>query len=326
MKDWRFPLSVGILFGCLCTAAVVSAENRIITLGTGGSTGLYYPTGGAVCRLVNQTREDHGIRCAVRNTLGSIANLEQVSKGELDIAIAEAAQLYHDVRSKHQVVNGDRLTTLVSLYPEHLSVLANNDASIDSFDDLKGKRINIGKTGSSQRQTLSILMSGRNWSVKDFLSVLELEPEEQAAALCDRHIDATLYMVGHPSGAIKEAIRDCNSRLVSLSDRDISTLIEENSKYSKSVISGDLYGLPDAEIRTVSVNATLFSRADLPEETAYAIVKSLFTQFDDFKRMHPAFADLTPKEMLSQPLAAPLHPGALRYYQEAGLDQFIPQE
>jgi len=297
-----------------------SAESRIVSLGTGGVTGLYYPTGGALCRLVNLTRQEHGIRCAVRSTPGSVNNLKQVATGELDLGIAEAGQLF-DARSGQGKfsVPDTSLRSLFSLFPEYISVLSRTDSGINSFADLKGKRINIGKKGSSQRATLSMLMAARGWQLDDFIEVLQLEPAQQAKALCDNRIDATLYVVGHPSGAIKEAIRDCASKLISLADRDVTMLSDNNPHYHSLAISGALYGAGLEDIKTAGVNATLFGRADLPDEVAYAVVKSLFGQFERFRRMHPAFAGLQIEQMVGAPLAAPLHPGAARYFREAGM-------
>jgi TRAP transporter TAXI family solute receptor len=294
------------------TLSSTSAENQIITLGTGGVTGLYYPAGGALCRLINQTRQQHGIRCAVRSTLGSVTNVAQVTSGALDLGIAEAGQLYKAAKSDVP------LRTLVSLFPEYISVLVRTDAGINSFADLKNKRINIGKEGSSQRLTIEFLMAAQGWKLSDFAEVTQLEPSEQATALCENRIDATLYVVGHPSGAIKEALRDCRSKLIGLSKRDRDTLILKNPYYRKVSIAGNYYSpnLPDVE--TVGVNATLFTRADLPDDVAYAVVKSLFAQFDSFRRLHPAFSSLDPEQMmLTNGLPQPLHPGAAKYFMEA---------
>ncbi|SIS72899.1 hypothetical protein SAMN05421760_10411 [Neptunomonas antarctica] len=301
---------ISLLAGLTLSSA--NAENQIITLGTGGVTGLYYPAGGALCRLINQTRQQHGIRCAVRSTFGSVTNVAQVSSGELDLGIAEAGQLYKVAKSDVP------LRTLVSLFPEYISVLVRSDAAINSFDDLKNKRINIGKEGSSQRITLALLMAAHGWTLNDFAEVVQLEPAEQATALCDNRIDATLYVVGHPSGTIKEALRDCRSKLIGLSKKDRDTLILKNPYYRQVSIAGSFYSpdLPDVE--TVGVNATLFTRADLPDEVAYAVVKSLFAQFDSFRRLHPAFSSLDPEQMmLTSGLPLPLHPGAAKYFMEA---------
>lgn len=312
-------LTVSLLFSSVICLSV-QAENRILSLGTGGVTGLYYPSGGAICRLVNLTRQQHGIRCALRSTLGSVVNLQRVISGELDLGIAEAGQLDNAV-----VGQGDfsqpspELRTLVGLFPEYISVLVREDVEANDFSDLRGVRFNIGKIGSSQRLTLEILMAARGWQLEEFAEVLELEPAEQADALCDGRIDATLYVVGHPSGVIKEAIRDCNSRLINLAAEDILALTNQSSHYQALDIPSSLYAGEQSNVRTAGVNATLFTRADLPEDVAYTVVKALFEQFEQFQQMHPAFSVLVAEQMINTPLAAPMHPGAKRYFQEIGL-------
>lgn len=294
--------------------------NQVITLGTGGVSGLYYPTGGALCRLVNQARQEHGIRCAVRSTLGSVSNVEQVINNELDMGIAEAGQLYNAVRGFEASTENKSdlpLRTITSLFPEYISILVRSDAGINSFDDLKNKRINIGKAGTSQRSTIELLMAVHGWQLSDFSEVTELEPSEQATALCENRIDATLYVVGHPSGAIKEALRDCSSQLIGLSKQDREALILQNPYYREVTISGDFYSSDFSDVVTVGVSATLFARADLSDDVAYAVVKSLFEQFDSFRKLHPAFRFLNPEQMMEErALPLPLHPGAAKYFQE----------
>ncbi|MDI3324358.1 TAXI family TRAP transporter solute-binding subunit [Pontibacterium granulatum] len=323
MKDWLRHLTRSALCGITLSAiafAPTHADNRIISLGTGGITGLYYPAGGALCRLVNLTREQHGIRCEVRSTPGSVTNLQQVSDGSLDMGIAEAGQLFNARQGAGKFDKPDpELRALINLFPEYISILSRSDSGIERFADLQGKRINIGKDGSSQRITLSMLMDARGWQLDDFSQVHQLAPANQAEALCQNKIDATLYVVGHPSGAIKESLRDCNSRLISLSKDDVDTLTRKNPHYQPLVISGKLYGDGHEDVHTVGVNATLFARADMPDAVAYAMVKSLFTQFERFRRLHPAFVNLKVEDMVQTPLAAPRHPGAERYFKEVGL-------
>ncbi|WP_051221699.1 TAXI family TRAP transporter solute-binding subunit [Neptunomonas japonica] len=306
---------------CLLLSFILSivpayAENQVITLGTGGVTGLYYPTGGALCRLINQTRQTHGIRCAVRSTLGSVTNLVQVANHELDMGIAEAGQLYNAYKSA-SAQSKIPLRLLTSLYPEYISILVRSDAGIQRFEDLKNKRINIGKLGTSQRYTIELLMKAHGLQQSDFKEVTELAPAEQATALCDNRIDATLYVVGHPSGTIKEALRDCQSQLIGLSKQDRNTLIRQNPHYREMSVSGNIYSEDVPDVLTVGVNASLFARADLPDDVAYAVVKSLFEQFENFKKLHPAFRLLNPEQMMApSAMPLPLHPGAAKYFRE----------
>ncbi|MBN3562068.1 TAXI family TRAP transporter solute-binding subunit [Aliamphritea spongicola] len=296
-----------------------AAQSNIVSLGTGGVTGLYYPAGGALCRLVNRTRSEHGLHCVVLSTPGSVNNLQKVSNGELDLGIAEAGQLYDALHGRGKFQEADtELRALFSLYPEYISVLVRSDSGIEQFADLLGKRINIGQETSSQQITFGALIKARGWQLEDFAEVHRLAPAEQARALCENRIDATLYVVGHPSGAIKEAVRDCDSKLISLSPADIKALTANNPHYYPQMLNTELYGLTEG-VQTAGVNATMFTRADASEEAVYAVVKALFSQFERFQRMHPAFTGLDIKQMVTAPLAAPMHPGAVRYFREAGL-------
>lgn len=327
MKHWHKKILTGISrIACLFVAitgpglAYSDSNRQIVSLGTGGVTGLYYPTGGAICRLVNLQRNAHGTRCALRSTPGSVSNLLQVVSGELDLGIAEAGQLNNAYQGQGDFSEpAPGLRTLTGLFPEYISVLVRKDAGINQFSDLREKRFNTGRQGSSQRLTMDILMTSRGWLLDDFSEVLELEPAEQAQALCDNRIDATLYVVGHPSGAIKEAIRDCDSQLIPLMPEDIAALTRQNSHYQPVSIPGALYSTDMPDVKTAGVNAVLFTRSDLPDEVAYNLVRSLFEQFDHFKRMHPAFGLLEAHRMINTPLAAPMHPGAERYFREQGL-------
>lgn len=317
MKRWFKHVVSGLCLLALSGASPAN-ENRIVSLGTGGETGLYYPSGGAFCRLVNLTRHHHGIRCVVTTSPGSVANLQRVSEGQLDLGIAEAGQLHNAVTGGAEQSGGE-LRTLFKLFPEYISLVSRRDSGIDSLADLRGKRINIGRENSSQEITFRSLMTARGWTLDDFAEVHRLAPADQADALCQNRIDATLYVVGHPSGAVKQALRDCDSRLLSLSQADIASLMDENPYYQSARIDQALYDSQPQFVLTAGVNAVLFSRADLPDDVAYALVKALFTQFERFRAMHPAFYQLQPGQLTQEPFAAPLHPGAARYFREVGL-------
>lgn len=305
---------------CIVLSTASFAENRVVTLGTGGVTGLYFPTGGAFCRLVNLTRNQHGMRCSVRSTPGSVANLKQVSEGQLDFGIAEAGQLHDAYTGQGNFSKSDRsLRSLFSIFPEYITIISRTDSGIEKFSDIKGKRINIGQPGSSQRLTLQALFDAFGWKLDQFSEIHELEPAGQAEALCDSRIDATLYVVGHPSGAIKEALRDCDSHLVGLSAKEVEALTSINPYYYPRQLRSSYYNPDLLSINTVSVDAVLFTSTAMSEEVAYEMVRSLFEQFSQFKRMHPAFLELEKQQMIPDKLAAPLHLGAKRYYQEIGL-------
>ncbi|MBF0471919.1 MAG: TAXI family TRAP transporter solute-binding subunit [Gammaproteobacteria bacterium] len=314
-------ISAGLLVGSAALALPAAATN-FITIGTGGVTGVYYPTGGAICRLVNKGRKEHGVRCSVESTGGSVYNLNTIRAGELDMGVAQSDWQYHAYHGSSkfadQGANKD-LRAVFSVHPEPFTVVARADAGISKFEDLKGKRVNIGNPGSGQRGTMEVLMNAMGWSNDAFSLASELKAAEQSKALCDNKIDAMVYVVGHPSGSIKEATTSCDSVLVNVNGPAVTKLIQANDYYRTAIIPGGMYRGNDSDTTTFGVGATFVSSSKVPADTVYQVVKAVFENFDDFRKLHPAFAHLKKSEMVKDGLSAPLHEGAIRYYKEAGL-------
>lgn len=315
------PTLAAMSFAAALTAVPAQA-NQFVTIGTGGVTGVYYPTGGAICRLVNKTKKEHGIRCSVESTGGSIYNINTIRAGELDMGIAQSDWQFHayngSSKFKDQGAYKD-LRAVFSVHPEPFTVVARADAGIKTFDDLKGKRVNVGNPGSGQRGTIEVLMAEMGWTMDDFKQVSELKAAEQSKALCDNKIDAMVYTVGHPSGAIQEATTACDSVVVEVNNAASNKLVSDNDYYRTATIPGGMYRGNDGDVQTFGVGATFVSSAEVPEEVIYHVTKAVFENFDDFRRLHPAFANLKKEEMVSDGLSAPLHPGAAKYYKEVGL-------
>ncbi len=301
--------------------AVLPAQS-FINIGTGGVTGVYYPAGGAICRLVNKGRATHGMRCSAESTGGSVYNLNSLRAGELDFGVVQSDWQYHAYHGTSQFAEQGafpELRAVFSLHPEPFTLVARSDAGIARLADLPGKRINIGNPGSGQRGTMEVVMAALGWSREDFALTAELKAAEQSKALCDNKIDAMVYTVGHPSGSIQEATIACDSVLVPVDGPSVERLVAEHDYYRKAVIPGGLYRGNSADIPTFGVGATLVSSTRVSEEQVYQLVKAVFDNFDDFRRLHPALSSLRKEEMVGDALSAPLHLGALRYYREAGL-------
>lgn len=298
------------------------AQDKFISIGTGGVTGVYYPAGGAICRLVNRGRAEHGIRCGVESTGGSIFNINALRSGELEFGVAQSDWQYHAYHGTSRFEeNGafEGLRAVFSLHPEPFTVVARADAGIRTFADLKGKRVNIGNPGSGQRGTMDVLMDALGWTTADFAVASELPPAEQAAALCDNNIDAMIYTVGHPSGAIQEATTACDTVLVNVTGPAVEKLIADNPYYRVAVIPGGMYrGSPD-DVTTFGVGATFVTSADVPADVVYQVTRAVFEDLDQFRSLHPALGILKPEQMVSDGNSAPLHEGAVRYYREVGL-------
>ena len=306
----------------VCIGVADAFATQYVTIGTGGVTGVYYPTGGAICRLVNKTRKEHGIRCSVESTGGSVYNLNTIRAGELDMGVAQSDWQYHAYygtsKFKSQGPNKD-LRAVFSVHPEPFTVVARKDSGITDFMDLKGKRVNIGNPGSGQRGTMEVVMGAMGWTKADFKLASELKSSEQSKALCDNKIDAMIFTVGHPSGSIKEATTSCDSVIVSVTGTVIDKLVTDNDYYRTATIPGGMYrGTPD-DTKTFGVGATFVSSSKVPNEVIYQVVKAVFENFDEFKKLHPAFAHLNPEQMIQDGLSAPLHDGAVKYYKEAGM-------
>ena len=299
-----------------------AAQNQFVTIGTGGVTGVYYPTGGAICRLVNKTRKEHGIRCSVESTGGSVYNLNTIAAGELDMGVAQSDWQYHAYNGtskfEEQGPNKD-LRAVFSVHPEPFTMVARADSGIKNFMDIKGKRVNIGNPGSGQRGTIEVLMEATGIKIEDLKLASELKAAEQASALCDNKVDAMVYVVGHPNGSIKEATTSCDSVLVTVDGPAVAKLIKDNAYYRTATIPGGMYRGTDTDTKTFGVGATFVSSAKVPENVIYNVVKAVFENFEDFQKLHPAFANLKKEEMVKDGLSAPLHDGAAKYFKEAGL-------
>lgn len=319
--SWR-ALAFSFIGSALLSLSSMSQAQSFVTIGTGGVTGVYYPTGGAICRLVNKDRKKHGVRCSVESTGGSIYNINTIRAGELDLGIAQSDWQYHAYNGTSKFESKGpfkSLRSLFSIHPEPFTVVARADSGIKNFEDLKGKRVNIGNPGSGQRGTMEVLMKAYGWTEKDFVLVAELKASEQSKALCDNKIDAMVYTVGHPSGAIKEATSACESVIVNVSGPIVDKLVEENSFYRKATVPGGMYRGNEVDVQTFGVGATFVSSVAVDETIIYEVVKSVFTNFENFKKLHPAFAILTKEQMVADGLTAPLHDGARKYYLEAEL-------
>ena len=300
----------------------VWAEQTFVTIGTGGVTGVYYPTGGAICRLVNKNRNKHGIRCSTESTGGSVFNLNTIRAGDLDMGVAQSDWQYHAYHgsSKFKDKGANReLRAIFSVHPEPFTVVARADSGIRNFGDLKGKRVNVGNPGSGQRGTMEVLMEALGWKISDFALASELKSSEQSMALCDNKIDAMVFTVGHPSGSIKEATTSCDSVLVNVTGSAVDMLVAENDFYRTATIPGGMYSGNANDTKTFGVGATFVTSTRTPEDVIYQVVKAVFENFDSFRKFHPAFRNLDKRQMIKDGLSAPLHAGAVKYYKEAGL-------
>jgi len=323
-RAFTFGIAAALVAGAAlvgATQGASAAEQKFITIGTGGVTGVYYPTGGAICRLVNKGRKEHGIRCSVESTGGSIYNINTIRAGELDMGVAQSDWQYHAYNGTSKFKDAGPfkdLRAVFSVHAEPVTILARRDAGVKNITDLKGKRLNIGNAGSGTRGTWEVIEEALGWKRSDLKLAAELKSAETGQALCDNKIDAYFWLVGHPSALTKESVASCDAVIVNATGPAIDKLVAAHPYYRKAVIPGGMYSSNPEDVQTFGVGATFVSSTAVSDDVVYEVVKAVFENFDDFRKLHPAFAHLKESEMVKDGLSAPLHDGAAKYYKEKG--------
>ncbi len=303
----------------LLPAPAAFAQQKFITIGTGGVTGVYYAVGGAICRLVNKDRAKTNVRCSVESTGGSSYNVNTIKAGELDLGMAQSdvqSQAYQGVGAFKQPIS--ELRSVFSVHPEPFTLVARKEAGVKGFADFKGKRLNIGNPGSGTQAAMMDLLAAMNMKTSDFALASELKADEHGAALCDNKIDGFFYGVGHPSANIQDPTTACGAQLVPIIGPAVDALVKKHSYFAHATIPGGLYSNNPQPTKTYGVLATMVTSTRVPADMVYLVTKAVFDNFDEFKKLHPAFAHLDPKNMVADGLTAPLHEGAARYYREKG--------
>ena len=305
----------------LALATTVMGQVRTVSIGSGSATGVYQVAAEAICRLVNRGTGQHGIRCAVQGTGGSVHNVEALKRGELDFAIVQSDVQYHAVKGqgsfKESGAYGD-LRAVFSVYPEPLMVLARNRAKVNAFEDFKGKRFNVGNPGSGTRATIDVLMTALNMKTGDFSQATELSADEHARALCENRIDGFGFVVGNPAPNIHYATKSCGARLIPLTGPAIDRLVIDYPYFAYTTIGESVYPGNTEPVRTFGVVATFVTSAKVPEDIVHIVAGAVFDHFDEFRRQHPSFTYFHPMDTINSGLTAPLHNGAFRYFREKG--------
>lgn len=293
---------------------------QTVTIGTAGVMGVYYPLGGALCRMVNVTRKVHKLRCSVEPSEGSVSNIRGVLAGDLDMGIAQSDTQFY-AREGQGPFGGKpqpKLRALFNVYPETLTLIAREDAGIRSVSDLKGKRVSLGTAGSGTRATMELLLQAAGVRKEDLKAALDTKIVEMPTWLCESKMDAFAFVAGHPNPILQDAAGGCRTRIVPVTGPAVDGLLAAHPYYMRASVPGGVYKGTDSPQPTLGTTATIVVSADMPDAVAYAITKAVFDNFDDFRKLHPSLATLTKEQALKgQPV--PFHPGAEKYLREAGL-------
>ena len=310
-----------VVLGLFAPMSASQAADKIITVGTGGVTGVYYPAGGSICRLVNRSRREHGLRCVVESTGGSISNLEDLRSGHLDMGIVQSDWLYHAHRGS-EVFNDtgadESLRVMFALHSEPFTILVRKGSDIKSFKDLKGKKVYMGNRGSGMRATMQELMRLEGWEPNDVKNVPDIDYRQTSKALCSDDVDAVLYALGHPNSAVQQITNVCDTRIVGVSGKTVDQLIAKYPFYTHAVIPGGTYTNNPYSVKTFGVGAVLVATNRVADDVAHEFAQAVFNNLDNFKTLHPVFASLEASHMRKGAAnLAPMHNGAKRYFEGA---------
>lgn len=306
------------IIGLACAPMINRPE---VVIGTASPTGIYYPLGASICRLLNLDTSRHGLRCAEEPSSGPVTNIESVRRGRLDIGIVPSDVLADAVGGRGPFTSRGPATELRILFAgpdEMLTVVARRELGIRTVAETRGTRINIGPPGSRQRVTIDRVLATLGLRRSAFADVQELAAPEQHHAFCLGQVDVIVYSVGHPSGVIHDVTRTCQGTLVEVSGPAIDRMLSEHREYERATIPGGTYpGIP-ADVRTLGVRAVVVASLQVSDTMTYEVTRAVFDNLDAFRRLHPAFDTLSVADMVDLSDRAPIHPGALRYYRERG--------
>ena len=319
-----------VLFAVSSPFNSIAKSAEFFSIGTGGPTGVYFQVGNAVCKMVAKIQSaEHGrkkgtdkaYRCSAPSTGGSTYNIGQIMQGELQFGVAQSDWQYHAYNGTRpdKVKPYDKLRAVFSAHPEPFQIIARKGSKIKDWKSLKGKKVNIGNPGSGQRGTFEVLMEAHGVDTGYFGATSELTSSEQSGALCDKKIDAFGYTVGVPNAGVAQSTDGCGASIINLNTDAVKKLVADNPFYAFATIPKGTYKTSKKDVTTFGVMASFVTSADVSEDLVYAVTKAVFENLDDFRKQHPAFANLDPKKMIVDGLSAPLHPGAVKYYKEKGL-------
>ncbi|TNI12152.1 TAXI family TRAP transporter solute-binding subunit [Aeromonas veronii] len=296
----------------LCAlSALLPFGSQALTIGTGPLNGVYYPTGGAICRVLNAGHALHGDSCTVQSTRGSMANLKALDKGDVQLALVQSDVLHHALHGtgpfSGQGTNNE-LRSLFRLYQESLTLLAAPNSGITTLADIEGKRVYPGNKGAGEQITSQALMAAMGWQPGQFAAYQLKSDSEPLEGLCDGSLDAAFVVAGHPSLAVGDLISRCKVRLIPIEGEQIDTLLKQHPYYQRSRIAANLYPGQTTAINNIGMSAELVALASLPDPIVRTVRDTLLARVKQFSRLHPALSKVTPEQLQAQ-TELPLHAG-----------------
>ena len=300
-----------------------AADDASVTIATGRVGGLYHPVGGAICILVNEDRDEHGIDCTVEISGGSIPNIKNLREGDVDLALAQSDELHNAYYGNGPFSEDGAfkdLRLVFALYIEHFTIVARGGRDMDTFEDLKGKRVYVGEEELSRRHAMGVLMNAYGWTGEEVTDVSTYKASNLAEALCDDEFDAFVYTIGHPNPTVREAATLCDINLLDVSPDITERLARQNPFYVRSVIKGGTYRGNPRDTPTLGVPSMLATSAKVDEDVIYQVTRAYFESLDLLRALSPLFLSFTKDQMVESDLDVPFHEGALKYFSEVRLE------
>jgi TRAP transporter TAXI family solute receptor len=304
-----------IAAAALFVAAPVAAQEQL-SIATGGTGGVYYPIGGGLAEIIN--RHVPGYSATAEVTGASVENMGLIARGDADfaIALADTVQQAHAGTGRFEGNQIAAIRALASIYANMIQIVTPAGSGIESLADLKGKRVSVGAPGSGTEVNAQTLLAANGIRFDDF-TAQRLNFNETADALRNGDIDAGFWSVGAPTSSILNLATSNAVRILALSPAEIEKARAADPTFAPLTLPAGLYPGVDAPVPTLGVPNVLVVSADMSDDLAYAVTKALFEHIDELRAVHPAANETTVDfTMVATPV--PLHPGAIRYYEEIG--------
>jgi TRAP transporter TAXI family solute receptor len=293
-----------------------------IAIMTGSASGLYYAAGDAICKALAADKSINPIPCKPLASRGSMSNILELNATNAQFAIVQSDIQYNAVtgRGLFATIGADAdLRSVFSIHGEAFTVLVRADDPARAFGDLRGRKFSAGRIGTGTRETAEALLEVLGWPAEDRKALVDMPTEDQAEALCSGSVDAIGYLMGHPSPIVAAAVEKCAVRILPVPYDIASKLAEKIVYYRPISVPGGLYSGNAQPVPTVGLRAAVVTTAEVPDRIVRDLVSAVFGNLTILRDASPAFAALTPGEMSTQSLIAPLHPAALDYYRAQGL-------
>ncbi len=306
-------------FSTLIIIASAASAQTSLSIATGGTGGVYFPTGGAYAELINKYLD--GYTAVAEVTGASVENVGLISRGDSDIALALADTVYQAFTGTGRFDGQEgrpsklaNLRALGSAYPNAIHLVTLKNSGITSLQDLKDKRVSVGASGSGTEVSAQTILEANGISYED-IAEQRLNFNETADALRDGQVDAGFWSVGPPTSSILSLAETRDIHIISLTEEEINNALETNPVFTAFTITGGTYGGQEGDVTTIGTPNIIVVSTELEEDIAYNFTKVLFKHVDEVIAVHPS-ANSTTVDFSLSATPIPLHSGALRYYQE----------